>query len=78
MSPPLPSLEIRNAATLATPLGRAARRGREQGEILRIHGAALRAENGLIVFAGSEASVPRTIRTVTVPLDRSFALASRR
>jgi len=54
MSPPLPSLEIRNAATLATPLGRAARRGREQAEILRIHGAALRAENGLIVFAGTE------------------------
>ncbi|HEY7113932.1 MAG TPA: imidazolonepropionase [Thermoanaerobaculia bacterium] len=55
MPAPPPSLEIRNAATLATPLGRAARRGREQGEILRIHGAALRAENGLVVFAGREA-----------------------
>ncbi len=53
MNPP-PSLEIRNAATLATPLGRAARRGREQGEILRIRGAALRAENGRLVFAGTE------------------------
>lgn len=49
-----PSLEIRNAATLATPLGHAARRGREQGEILRIRGAALRAENGRLVFAGTE------------------------
>src|SRR5512146_1205883 len=54
MNSPPPSLEIRNAATLATPLGHAARRGREQGEILRIRGAALRAENGRLVFAGTE------------------------
>ncbi|MGH9368324.1 MAG: imidazolonepropionase [Thermoanaerobaculia bacterium] len=51
---PLPSLEIRNAASLATPLGRAARRGSEQGEIQRIRGAALRAENGVLVFVGTE------------------------
>jgi imidazolonepropionase len=49
------SLEIRNAACLATPLGFSARRGRAQGEILRIRDAALRAENGRIVFAGTEA-----------------------
>src|SRR5215468_5717566 len=49
------SLEIRNAACLATPLGVSARRGREQGEILRIRDAALRAEGGRIVFAGTEA-----------------------
>ena len=57
MTPPdasVPSLEIRNAASLATPLGRAARRGREQGEILRIAGAALRAEGGVLVFVGTE------------------------
>jgi imidazolonepropionase len=51
---PIPSLEIRNAACLATPVGHAARRGREQGEILRIAGAALRAENGILTFVGSE------------------------
>src|SRR5262245_12306702 len=51
---PAPSLEIRNAASLATPLGRAARRGREQGEIHRIGNAALRAENGRLVYVGSE------------------------
>jgi len=48
------SLEIRNAATLATPRGKTARRGSEQREILRIAGAALRAENGVLVFVGSE------------------------
>ena len=51
---PVSSLEFRNAACLATPLGRAARRGAEQGEILRISGAALRAENGILVFVGTE------------------------
>ena len=55
----LNSLEIRNIACLATPLGRAARRGREQGEILRIRNAAIRAENGRIVFAGPEAEYAR-------------------
>jgi imidazolonepropionase len=54
MTSSLSSLEIRNAACLATPLGKAARRGREQGEIHRIHGASLRVENGLIVFVGTE------------------------
>jgi imidazolonepropionase len=59
MSSPLLSLEIRNASCLATPLGRAAKRGREQGEILRITGAAVRVENGLIAFAGPEAEYRR-------------------
>ena len=49
------SLEIRNAACLATPLGTAAKGGRAQGEILRIRNAAVRAEEGRIVFVGSEA-----------------------
>lgn len=53
------SLEVRNAACLATPLGTAAKRGRAQGEILRISGAALRAEDGRIVFVGSEADYGR-------------------
>ncbi|HKF44447.1 MAG TPA: imidazolonepropionase [Thermoanaerobaculia bacterium] len=53
------SLEIRNAACLATPLGSSAKRGREQGEILRIRDAALRAEDGRIVFAGTEADYRR-------------------
>jgi len=51
---PLASLEVRNAATLATPLGNSSRRGRAQGEILRLREAALRVENGRIVFAGLE------------------------
>jgi len=53
------SIEVRNAATLATPLGASSRRGREQGEILRIHRAALRVENGRIVFAGTETDYRR-------------------
>ena len=36
------TLEIRNAACLATPLGTSAKRGRAQGEILRIRDAAIR------------------------------------
>jgi imidazolonepropionase len=55
----IPSLEIRNAATLATPLGSASRRGPEQGDIRRVRHAALRAENGRIVFAGSESDYRR-------------------
>jgi len=54
-----PSIEIRNAACLATPLGRSARRGRSQGEILRLRGAALRAENGRLVFVGAEKDYAR-------------------
>ncbi len=48
------SLEIRNIGCLATPLGREARRGRAQGEILRLRDAAVRAEDGRIVFVGAE------------------------
>src|SRR5262252_7697426 len=50
----IPSLEIRNAASLATPVGRSARRGREQGEILRIARPAIRAEGGVLVFVGTD------------------------
>ncbi len=65
------SLEVRNAACLATPLGTAAKRGRAQGEILRIPGAALRAEAGRIVFVGSEADYRRLYadRPARVSLD---------
>jgi len=55
----IPSLEIRNAACLATPLGISARRGPAQGEILRIRKAALRAEKGILVFVGTEAEYAR-------------------
>jgi len=48
------SLEVRNIGCLATPLGREARRGGDQARILRIRNAAVRAENGRIVFAGTE------------------------
>ncbi|HEY2797569.1 MAG TPA: imidazolonepropionase [Thermoanaerobaculia bacterium] len=53
------SLEIRNIGLLATPLGTSARRGREQGEILRIPNAAVRAENGRLVFVGTEPEYAR-------------------
>jgi imidazolonepropionase len=49
------TLEIRNAACLATPVGKTARRGWEQGEILRIEQAALRADDGVFTFIGTEA-----------------------
>jgi imidazolonepropionase len=68
-----PSLEIRNAACLATPLGNAARSGRAQGEILRIRGAAVRAENGVLVFVGSEDDYRREHggRPASVSIDAS-------
>jgi len=53
------SLEIRNAACLATPMGTTAKRGRAQGEILRLRGAAVRAEEGVLVFVGSESDYRR-------------------
>ncbi len=52
-------LEIRNIGCLATPLGREARRGKAQGEILRVKNAAVRSESGRIVFAGKEADYAR-------------------
>lgn len=53
------SLEVRGAAILATPLGVSARAGRAQGEIRRVPIAAVRAENGRIVFAGPESDYAR-------------------
>ena len=58
-SPVPKSLDIRGAAALATPIGSSARRGREQGEILRLKQPALRAEDGLLVFVGTEADYRR-------------------
>ncbi len=55
----MPSLDIRGAVTLATPIGRTARRGREQGEIRRIREPALRAEGGVLTFVGTEADYRR-------------------
>ena len=71
MHPLIPSLEIRHAAVLATPLGVAARRGAAQGEIRRVRNAALRAENGRIVFAGPETEYRREFpgRPAEVVLD---------
>jgi imidazolonepropionase len=53
------SLDIRGAVSLATPLGSDARRGRAQGEILRIAKPAVRAENGVLVFVGTESDYRR-------------------
>src|SRR5437016_2388268 len=67
------SLEIRNAACLATPLGTAAKSGRAQGEILRIRDAAVRAEGGVLVFVGSESDYRREYggRPASVSIDAS-------
>ena len=59
MNAPLRSLEIRGAAALATPVGSTARRGREQGEVLRIRNPAVRAENGILAFVGTDADYRR-------------------
>jgi imidazolonepropionase len=53
------SLEIRNIGTLATPLGSTARRGEEQGVVRRIPNAAVRAEDGRLVFVGAEGDYRR-------------------
>jgi imidazolonepropionase len=53
------SLEIRGAATLATPVGSTARRGPAQGEIRRIREPAVRAEGGVLTFVGTEADYRR-------------------
>jgi imidazolonepropionase len=65
------SLEIRNIGCLATPLGREARRGRAQGEILRLKDAAVRAEDGRLVFVGTEKDYTREFagRPAEVTLD---------
>ena len=54
-----PSLEVRNISCLTTPLGTTPRRGRDQGEILRLREAALRAENGRLAFVGQEKEYAR-------------------
>ncbi len=56
------TLEIRNIACLATPQGTCARRGRAQGEIVRLREAAVRAENGRLVFVGTEKDYARRYR----------------
>ena len=53
------SLEIRNIASLATPVGSTARRGEAQSEIRRIANAAVRAEGGRLVFVGTEGDYAR-------------------
>jgi imidazolonepropionase len=53
------SLDIRGAASLATPVGSTARRGSAQGEILRIRQPAVRAEDGVLVFVGTESDYRR-------------------
>ncbi len=65
------SLEIRNIGCLASPLGREARRGRAQGEILRLKDAAVRAEDGRLVFVGTEKDYTREFagRPAEVTLD---------
>ncbi|HSS45069.1 MAG TPA: imidazolonepropionase [Thermoanaerobaculia bacterium] len=68
-----PSLEIRNAACLATPLGATARQGRRQGEILRLRHASIRTEGGRLVFVGTEKDYTRDYagRPTDVSLDAS-------
>ena len=64
------SFDIRGAASLATPLGSRARRGRAQGEIFRLRQPALRAEDGVLVFVGAESDYRREYtRPADVTLD---------
>ena len=65
------SLEVRNIGCLATPLGSEAKRGKAQGEILRIRDAAIRAEDGRLVFVGAEKDYVREYggRPVETTLD---------
>jgi imidazolonepropionase len=69
----LTSLEIRGAALLATPVGTTARRGPEQGQILRIRQPAVRAEDGVLTFVGTEADYCREYgnRPADVTVDAS-------
>jgi imidazolonepropionase len=53
------SLEIRNIGCLATPLGRTALSGKSQGSVRRLRDAAIRAEDGTLVFVGSEKDYAR-------------------
>ena len=71
----LPSLEIRNAACLATPIGNSARGGAAQGEIRRLRDAAVRVENGRIVFAGTERDYSREY--ARRPADRTLDATGR-
>lgn len=65
------SLEIRGAASLATPVGTTARRGRAQGEIRRIREPVVRSEGGVLTFVGTEADYRREFsgRDAEVTLD---------
>lgn len=65
------SLDIRGAASLATPVGSGARRGREQGEVRRIRRPAIRAEDGVLVFVGTDADYRReySARPADITLD---------
>jgi len=67
------SLEVRNIACLATPLGVSARGGKAQGDIRRLRNAAVRAEGGRLVFVGAESDYTREYggREADVSLDAS-------
>lgn len=64
-------MDIRGAATLATPVGSTARRGRAQREIRRLKQPVVRAENGVLVFVGVESDYRReySSRPADVTLD---------
>ena len=51
------TLLIKNIGTLQTPMGSHKHRGKEQGENLKLHGASILIEDGIIreIFSGSEA-----------------------
>src|SRR4029453_5274535 len=69
MTAPPRSLDIRGAASLATPVGTSARRGQEQGEIRRIRQPAVRSEDGRLVFVGTEPDYRR--EDASRPADRT-------
>jgi imidazolonepropionase len=60
-------LSVRHAASLATPTGTSRKTGADQGRILRLEDAALRIEDGRIVFAGTDAEFVRRYGDAPAP-----------
>jgi imidazolonepropionase len=65
-----------NCGELVTPVGRAARRGRTLGELVRVERAAVAARDGVIVAAGPEREVRRAVRLLPGGIERDARGAS--
>ena len=52
------TLLVKNIGTLQTPLGSYAHKGKEQGENIKLHNAAILAEDGIIKAITSDGQLP--------------------